>query len=182
MEHALGDNIRALRKIRGLRLADLAAAVGCSIGWLSQIERGLSRPSSSDVEAISKTLNCPVSLLFGTTPAPPEERGYVVRSANRKRVQAREGLTEELLSPDLTDDFEVVRSEFAPRSKLGEPCTRETQEVGYLVSGRLNLTIAGRHFELKAGDSFRIRGDTFSWANPYHERAVVIWIISPPVY
>ena len=182
MEEALGDNIRALRKIRGLTLTDLANAVGCSIGWLSQIERGLSRPSTTDVEAISEHLDCPVSLLFGSQPGPEIERGYVVRSANRKKVLARKGLTEELLSPDLTDDFEVVRSEFAPGSNIGSPCTRPTQEVGYVVSGRLDLTIAGRHFKLATGDSFRIRGDTFRWANPYIEPAVVIWIIAPPVY
>ena len=182
MDTVLGNNIRSLRKIRGLTLSDLAAAVGCSIGWLSQIERGLSHPSSTDVQAISETLDCPVSLLFSSEPGPEIERGYVVRAANRKQISARSGLLEELLSPDLTDDFEVVRSVFAPGARLAAPVTRPTQEVGYIVSGALDMTIAGRRFALTAGDSFRIRGETFRWANPHCEPAVVIWIIAPPVY
>ena len=179
---ALGENIRAVRRRRGLTLTDLADAVGCSIGWLSQIERGISMPSNEDVRAISDTLDCPVSLLFDSDPGPEIERGFVVRQANRKRLTPRKGLTEELLSPDLTDAFEVVRSEFAPGSGLSEPCTRQTQEVGYVVAGRLQVTIAGRCFDLGTGDSFRIRGDTFVWANPFDETAVVIWVIAPPVY
>ncbi len=182
MDGALGDNIRSLRKIRGMTLSDLADAVGCSIGWLSQIERGLSKPSATDVRAISNTLDCPVSLLFSSTPGPEIERGYVVRAANRRTVQARKGLGEELLSPDLTDDFEVVRSVFSPGAELGEAITRQTQEVGYVISGRLDMTIAGRAFTLAAGDSFRIRGETFTWSNPYREPAIVIWVIAPPIY
>ncbi|MEL6481261.1 MAG: XRE family transcriptional regulator, partial [Pseudomonadota bacterium] len=32
------------------------------------------------------------------------------------------------------------------------------------------------------GDSFRIREEPFRWANPYEDPAVVVWVISPPVY
>ncbi len=57
-----------------------------------------------------------------------------------------EGLVEELLSPDLTDDFEMVHSTFAPRSRMQTPANRPTQEVGHVVSGKLDLTIGGRRF------------------------------------
>jgi len=93
-----------------------------------------------------------------------------------------EGLIEELLSPDLTDDFEVVHSTFRPRSKMQIPATRPTQEVGYMISGRLHLTIGGREFTVGPGDSFRIRGEPYRWSNPHDEPAVAIWVIAPPVY
>ena len=60
--------------------------------------------------------------------------------------------------------------------------TRPTQEVAYLVSGKLEITIGDKHFSLKAGDSFRIRGEKFRWSNPYDKAAVAIWVIAPPVY
>ena len=59
---------------------------------------------------------------------------------------------------------------------------RPTQEVGYVVSGNLNLWIENEMFELEPGDSFRIRGEQFKWANPNDENAVVIWVIAPPIY
>jgi len=50
------------------------------------------------------------------------------------------------------------------------------------VSGNLNLWIENEMFELEPGDSFRIRGEQFKWANPNDENAVVIWVIAPPIY
>lgn len=182
MIDSLGDNIRALRKRRGVTLESLSSRLGCSVGWLSQVERGKSRPGDGDLKEISAALDCPVSLLFDAEPGPEFERGYVVRATDRRQVTARPGLLEELLSPDLTDDFEMVRSVFEPGASLGAVVARPTQELGYLVSGRLTITIAGRRFELAAGDSFRIRGDAFEWENPHDEPAVAIWVISPPVY
>jgi mannose-6-phosphate isomerase-like protein (cupin superfamily) len=93
-----------------------------------------------------------------------------------------EGLTEELLSPDLTDSFEVIHSTFAPQSRSAEPTRRQTQEVGVVIAGRLTLTIGGRAFDIGVGDSFRIRDEVFAWENPHDAPAVVIWVISPPVY
>ncbi|CAN0581387.1 unnamed protein product, partial [Ectocarpus sp. 12 AP-2014] len=92
------------------------------------------------------------------------------------------GLVEELLSPDLTDDFEMVHCVFEPRSRIGETVTRPTQEVGYVISGRLRLEVGERVFTLEPGDSFRIRGEPFAWENPYDEPVVAIWVIAPPVY
>ena len=93
-----------------------------------------------------------------------------------------EGLIEELLSPDLTDDFEVVHSTFRPQSRMQTPAKRPTQEVGYIISGTLDLTIGGRKFTVRAGDSFRFRNELYTWSNPYDEPVVAIWVIAPPVY
>ena len=92
------------------------------------------------------------------------------------------GLTEELLSPDLGGSFELVRSEFAPGARLSQPSLRQTEEAGYVVSGRFDVEIDGTWHELGPGDSFRFREKPFRWHNPGPEPAVVIWAISPPVY
>lgn len=181
--NTLGADLRALRKARGLTLSDLANRLGRSVGWLSQVERDLSAPSIADLRQISAQLDVPMSLLFGTAAASPDEAGYVVRRNARRRIgNHTAGLIEELLSPDLTDDFEMVHSIFEPHSEIETTNTRETQEVGYLVSGKLDLQIGDRKFTIQPGDSFRIRGEPHRWANPYDEPAVAIWVIAPPVY
>lgn len=180
---SLGADLRALRKSRSMTLAQMAAGLGRSVGWVSQIERDLSEPSITDLRQIAKLLGIPMSLLFGQAKAPAQEVGYVVRKGARRPIgSGLAGLVEELLSPDLTDDFEMVHSTFEPHSRVKEEVTRPTQEVGYLISGKLDLTIAGRRFTIHPGDSFRIRGEPFVWANPYNEPAVAIWAIAPPVY
>ncbi|MEP2530256.1 XRE family transcriptional regulator [Shimia sp.] len=179
----LGADIRALRKTRGLTLSDMADQLGRSVGWLSQVERDMSEPSISDLRQIGKVLGVPMSLLFGHSRAPADEQGYVVRSGARRPMgSGEEGLVEELLSPDLTDDFEMVHSTFQPRSAMQVPACRPTQEVGYIISGQLDLKIGDRFFTVGAGDSFRFRGELYHWANPYDTPAVAIWVIAPPVY
>ena len=190
MQHAtslnsqsLGADLRALRKARGLTLQDLADTLNRSVGWLSQVERDLSDPSITDLRQMAQALGVSVSMLFRHAAAPAHEAGFIVRKDARRPIGSSvAGLIEELLSPDLTDDFEMVHSTFLPHSRIKDPVTRPTQEVGYVVSGRLEIDIAGTVHSLNPGDSFRIRGEPFRWANPYPDPAVAIWVIAPPVY
>ncbi|MBO9472847.1 helix-turn-helix transcriptional regulator [Shimia sp. R10_1] len=179
----LGADLRALRKARGLTLTDMAEALERSVGWLSQVERDKSEPTISDLRQIAQVLDVPMSMLFGQSSAPAHEQGYIVRAGARRPMGGSdEGLIEELLSPDLTDDFEMVHSTFAPRSEMQMPATRPTQEVGYVVEGKLNLRIGTQEFSVGPGDSFRIRGEEYHWSNPHDEPCVAIWVIAPPVY
>ncbi|SMX38373.1 helix-turn-helix domain-containing protein [Maliponia aquimaris] len=178
----LGADLRALRRARGLTLQQLADRLGRSVGWLSQAERDLSAPSITDLRHLASALDVSVSMLARHAGEGPEA-GRIVRHATRRPIGRRiPGLVEELLSPDLTDDFEMVHCTFEPHSEIGETVSRPTQELGYLVSGRLEITIAEARFAITPGDSFRIRGEPFRWANPHDEAAVAIWVIAPPVY
>lgn len=179
----LGADLRALRKARGLTLSDMAETLGRSVGWLSQVERDKSEPSIADLRHIASVLGVAMSMLFRHAAAPAHEVGHVVRAGARRPIGSKiAGLVEELLSPDLTDDFEMVHSTFEPFSRIKDPVKRPTQEVGYLISGTLEIEIAGTTHVIHPGDSFRIRGEAFRWANPYDVPAVAIWVIAPPVY
>lgn len=183
MPDTLGADLRALRKSRGLTLSDLAEALGRSVGWLSQVERDISEPSISDLREIAAALDVSISMLFRHGAAPAKEAGFVVRRDARRPIGSKiAGLVEELLSPDLTDDFEMVHSTFQPHSRIKEVVTRPTQEVGYVLSGQLEVEIADARHIINPGDSFRIRGEPFRWANPFDTPAVAIWVIAPPVY
>lgn len=179
----IGADLRALRKSRGVTLTDLAVATGRSVGWLSQVERGISQPSIDDLRLLADRLEAPLSLFFGDPDAPAEERGLVVRwNAGRSLGAPEGGLTEMLLSPDLGGAFEIVRSVFDPGAELITPQTRPTEEAGYVISGNLDLWISDQLFSLHEGDSFRFRGQPYRWRNPGDQPAVVIWVIAPPVY
>lgn len=176
---SLGADLRALRKSRRMTLQSLADDLGKSVGWLSQIERDLSTPDQTDLEAMADALDVSKDLL--TTR--PGEDGIVVRAEARRPIGDRViGLTEHLLSPDLTDDFQAVHSVFAPGASREDSVRRGTQELAYIVSGQLDVWLDGERFTLSQGDSFRMRGQRFRWANPYETPAVAIWVIAPPVY
>lgn len=179
----LGRDLRALRKTRGLTLTELALKVGRSVGYLSQVERGLSELGIDDLRALAEALEAPLSWFLVRDDLPEAERGQVVRAAGRRRIGSAEtGLTEELLSPDLGGSFEVIRAVFAPGAERRHFLQRDTEETGYLVCGELELWIGEERFHLFAGDSFRIEGELMRWRNPGKEPCEVIWVIAPPIY
>lgn len=179
----LGGDLRALRKSRGMTLEHLGRALDVSVGWLSQVERDISTPDTETLKQIAREFRVPLSLFFGQAQGPENEVGRIVRAAQRREIGEREGgLVEALLSPDLTDDFEVIHSTFMPGSKRENATFRPTQELAYLVSGQLDIWLDGEFFAIHTGDSFRIRDQKMRWSNPYNNPAVAIWVIAPPVY
>ncbi|WP_206520444.1 MULTISPECIES: helix-turn-helix domain-containing protein [unclassified Mesorhizobium] len=182
-ERLLAGDIRALRKARGLTLAEIALKLDRSVGWVSQVERGLSVPSLGDLRAFAELFGVPLSLFFSHDVPAEEERGVVVRAGSRRSLGTSEsGLVEELLSPDLGGSFEMLRSVFAPGAELKTEARRPTEEAGYVASGTFELEIGGVWHRLSEGDSFRFEGKPFRWRNPGADPAVVIWVVSPPVY
>jgi len=61
---ALGARVRQLRHERGWTLKHLGREAGLSHPFLSQLERGLARPSVGSVERIARALEVPVGLLW----------------------------------------------------------------------------------------------------------------------
>ena len=60
----MGDIIRQQRELAALPMRQLAAMVGISNPYLSQIERGLRAPSDHVLEAIAKSLNTSADALY----------------------------------------------------------------------------------------------------------------------
>jgi transcriptional regulator with XRE-family HTH domain len=182
----LGNQIRDLRDARGLTLAELARAIGKSIGYVSQIERDRSEVSISTLKAISDALNVQIGWFFqGYDLRVPAEHGYVVRRDNRRRLNfPGTGIVEELLSPTLTGEAELILSTFAPGARSGdEQVSRMAEQSGYVIAGQLQLDVGAKQFVLQAGDSFRIgRGESFSASNPGAETSIALWVVAPPLY
>lgn len=182
----LGAQIRDLRAARGMRLAELSALIGKSIGYVSQIERGRSEVSISTLKAISEALGVQISWFFqGYDPAVPSEHGYVVRREHRRRLDfPGTGIEEELLSPSLTGEAELILSTFAPGARSGdEQVSRMAEQSGFVIAGCLELDVGSRRFLLNPGDSFRIgRGESFTARNPGKHTSVSLWVIAPPRY
>jgi len=176
----VGTDIRALRKSRSMTVVALAELLGRSAGFISQIERGISQPSINDLRKIAEAFSVPISFFFNDR---TNENRHVVRADERRVLGTpEEGLTEQLLSPDLGGSFEIIRSEFAPGSELSEPLKRDTEEAGYVISGKLDLEIDGTWYELNEGDSFRFAGEPYRWRNTSEHSANLVWVIAPPVY
>jgi transcriptional regulator with XRE-family HTH domain len=179
----LGAEIRKLRKARGRAIAEVALAIGRSTSFVSQLERGNAEASIADLRGIAKLLGVPLGWFFVADKTPQGERGRVVRAGSRRQLGAvSTGFAEELLSPDIGGAFETFLDTFAPGAERSTEVQRDTEEEGYIIRGILDMWIAGRHFRLGPGDSFRIVREPYRWANRGIEEVVAVWVIAPPIY
>jgi transcriptional regulator with XRE-family HTH domain len=181
----VGHEIRGLRKARDTTIAELSKATGLSKGYLSQIERGISSPSVKALHSISRALGVTISWFF-----PPETDGdealrdIVVRAHARRKLSFENGITDELLSPNLDRTIELLRCIFPPGSESGtEPYNHRGEEAGIVLSGQLDLWLDEQHIQLNEGDSFAFSSERpHRYANITDRNTVVIWAISPPTY
>jgi transcriptional regulator with XRE-family HTH domain len=87
LEVAIGREVRAFRNKLDIKVTDLAAATGLSIGMLSKIENGAISPSLSTLKALSRALNVPVTAFLRRF---EERRGAVfVKSGEGLSIERR---------------------------------------------------------------------------------------------
>lgn len=64
LQRKLGQRIASLRKARKLTQEQLAEALGCSVEFISLVERGVNAPSVAGLEKFAKVLKTEVKELF----------------------------------------------------------------------------------------------------------------------
>ena len=183
----LGAEIRELRKARGLTLEELASRIGRSVGYVSQVERGLSPLTIPNLKAIAEILGVGVNWFFrndgGTQSS--DEQGLIVRRENRGRLDfPGSGVTEELLSPSLNGLFEMILGRFAPGAETGDAKYAQTgEEGGMVITGELELIVDGITHRLRAGGSFTFPlSAPHKSRNPTDQETTVLWVVAPPTY
>ncbi|WP_045835493.1 cupin domain-containing protein [Hyphomicrobium sp. 99] len=181
----VGAEIRDLRKAKRLTIKELSLATSLSIGHLSEIERGISSPGIKTLHDIAKALGVTIGwFLHNAEGGDPDERDYIVRASNRRTLRFASGITDELLSPNLRGQLELLMSRFPPGStETGSPYTHQGEEAGLVLTGSLELWIGEQSFTLKEGDSFSFPSTKpHRYRNPGNVETVVVWAITPPSY
>lgn len=183
-EAAIGEQLRELRQIKSLTLREVAEKAGISVSYLSQIERNQSRLPIGVLKKLSDALGVHMNWFFqGQAHGDPAESDIVVRAGKRRRMSFTGlGISEELLSPNLSGPLELLLSTIAPGAD-SEDYSHDGAEAGFVLSGTLNLWVSGRQFQLHEGDSFSFKSaQTHRCANPGAVPTRVLWVITPPHY
>ncbi|MEM7209487.1 MAG: cupin domain-containing protein [Pseudomonadota bacterium] len=181
----VGQQIRDLRKAKGLTLNVLADRIGKSPAYVSLVERDMAELSISALKGIAEALEVQISWFFqGEGAVDEEERPFIVRAGNRRKLKfTGTGMHEELLSPGFNGESELVLTTYAPGANSGEPVQRNAEESGVVLDGTLVLKIQEKEFTLNAGDSFCMpRSQVHQSWNPGENETRVVWVITPPTY
>jgi transcriptional regulator with XRE-family HTH domain len=182
MDVAVGQRIRDLRRTRAMSLETVAARTDLSIGFLSQIERGLSSPSLRVLATLADVLGVGIAGLFGTKEtAGTAPDAIVTRQRQRAELNLwRTGISKQLLSPAGSEGrLNLFLVHMEPGGSTGDELyTHDGEEAGLVIEGEMKLTVDAKSWTLKQGDSFRFasrRPHRFS--NPSNDsKAVVLWV------
>lgn len=188
----LGREIREVRRARGLTLDDLSGLVGCSVAYLSRIERGTARISVDLLTKVGRALDVDPKWFFPSRGGGgPLERAHVVRSEARRplsslytRSTKELGFEDELLSSTLAGGFYLLLSRFpAGAGKPPEPLEGyvfEGEQHGLVVKGEIALRLGEEDIVLKAGDSFSYPSTLpHRFRNNTDEEAIMVWAMAP---
>jgi transcriptional regulator with XRE-family HTH domain len=164
LEVAIGREVRAFRKKLGITVADLAAATNLSLGMLSKIENGITSPSLTTLQALSRALGVPVTAFFRRF---EEERSVVFVKAGEgieiERRGTRAGHQYNLLGHVDASTSGVVVEPYlitlSANSDVFPTFQHEGMEFLYMLEGEVVYRHGSHLFRMLPGDSLFFDAD-----------------------
>ena len=174
----MGLRLRRLRLSRNLALADVARAVGISVGFLSAIERSHMSASVGTLRKLARYYKLNILDFFD----PAQVNPYRVRPSERKRLNVGPGVRMELLAWGNTV-MEPHLFTIASGAGSGDSYSHEGEEFLFVLHGILNIALGGHWYRLCPGDSFYFESGTpHTWRNTGKTDTVVLWVNTPPTF
>lgn len=177
----IGKKIKKLRTDKNLTLKDLSEKTNLSIGYLSQLERGLTTIAIDSLENIAKVLDTDISCFFREH---KNSKKPVLRSHEKEVFEI---INSQFIYYHLTNDEE--NKDILPRlieilpSKVDEKITtykHEGEEFVYVLEGILTMIINNEQYELYPGDSAHIDSNTVhNWGN-YTNKKIKLLAVNTP--
>lgn len=175
---AIGAHLRHLRSGRKLSLAQVADAVGVSVGFLSALERSQMSGSVGTLRKLARFYKTNILDFFEAN----GNNSRRVRPADRKVLEAGPGVKMELLAWGNTV-MEPHLFRIAPEAGSGEAYSHEGEEFIYVLRGDLEIVVDNEQFRLTPGDSFYFESSTsHRWRNPGAKETWVLWVNTPPTF
>lgn len=172
-EPDLGEMLRGCRKEAKLTMQFVADNAGLSVGFISQVERGLTVPSLSSLRSIAGVLGKPMSHFLEQ----PDSDRETTREKDRVNYSVGKGaLSYERISakfPGSTIRSVIVHE---PPGYRNEPISHAGEELFYMLKGEITVEVEGKRNILRAGDSMHFDSHkTHSTWNHTSETASMLW-------
>ncbi|MFV0437486.1 MAG: cupin domain-containing protein [Desulfopila sp.] len=181
LQFHLGAKIKSVRLMRGISQKKLARMTGVTPSTISQVEKSLIYPSLPALFRIAESLEVEVATLLKEAGRPRDL--YVHPAASRSTItlakNIKDGATAALLlPPEIESAVEVTLVRILPGRRLPSHFfAHKGEEMGYLLTGRLEMTIENQSYEVQAGDMMHLQKDTpGGWSNISDQTAELLWI------
>lgn len=177
----IGAKIKKLRAEKNLTLKELNRMTNLSIGFLSQLERGLTTVAIDTLETIAKALGVDINYFFT---ASKEQPGIVQKSYEREvAMMDKNNYVQFYLSHNLSDKNMLPRLiEIYPKKDNEQVLsyTHEGEEFIYVLEGILTYYYNGERYELYPNDSVHISSaSSHNWENNTNKIVKIIMVSIP---
>lgn len=157
-------------------MQQVADEAGLTIGFISQIERGISTPSLASLYNVAKALNATVDHFVSQKPSLTHS---AVSHAGKRQIYKVGDTTRyyEFLQRGFADAALNACISHVPPGHQSEMMSHEGEEFVYLVSGQMRYELDGIDYELGAGDTLHIDSrKPHRGHNIGAETAVELWV------
>ena len=175
MATKLPERLRSRRKTLGLTLRDVAEEAKLSVGFISQIERGLATPSLTSLVEIARALHLDPGALLGLTPS---SGAAITRNARQGFAVSPSGPSYERISPgNGAMTLNGLVTHFPPGYASTETTRHEGEELFFVLSGELELELNGKRSRLKPGDAAHYSSSLpHKMRNPTEQPTSILWV------
>lgn len=182
MNADVGLKLRDLRERRGIKLRELAARSGISHSAISMIERGKMSPTIDTLACILDALGTNLAGFFVELQS---KLPYMPFYRNDELIEIRQDdkLSFRMLGANHPGRQMLFLYEtYAPGADAGA-VAHAGQEGGVVVSGEIELTVAGRTRVLHPGDGYYFDSQLpHRFRNSSKEESILISALTPPTY
>lgn len=162
----LGTRLRELRLVRELRLADVSAATGISVSFLSLVESGKNDVTISRLARLCSFYGIGVADIL--SPSAPDADGVMRRATQPSFSSPAEGMDVAALGSPAGAAFVPYRVEFAPGAHLTERIRTDRDVLLVVTDGAVEVTVDdGEAARLEDGDAIALApGRLLDYRNP----------------
>lgn len=177
----IGMQLKKLRTKRGLSQSELAKLVGVTPSTISQVESSLIHPSLPALLKMAEVLAVEMSSFFQESAHMPDQVIFPSEVAVDVKLSnlPEESIHVSLLTPlDFESKAEPYLIEIPPNTILPSHFfIHKGEEVGYLLSGELQLKLEKTMHTVKANDVIYLTKDIPSqWENSGSSSARLLWM------
>ncbi len=176
----LGKRLRDRRRQLGLTLKDVADGAGLSVGFISQIERGLNAPSLSSLAAIAGVLRTHVTEFL----APPRpDAPFTLHGERRSFAIEKHALRYERVSASFPGSVLNSVIIHKPPGHRSEWISHEGEELFYVLEGAITVETEDKSTILEAGSSIHFKSTQrhSSW-NHGTATAVILHVCTSDIF
>ena len=179
----IGDRLRELRSRRKLSVRAVALRSGISHSSISLIERDLISPSLDTLHAVLDALGTTLPGFFLDLQS-NEPRSPFCRAAELTEIGRSDAISYRVIGMGFPSRSMLMLHEtYAPGADTGEAFSHSAQEGGLVLSGAVEITVAGQTAVLGPGDGYYFDSrEPHRFRNAAAGPSEIVSAITPPTY